>query len=243
DGRSEIDAIDNGVVGNSRLTASVGAVLLIALLVEGVTVFDVNSMFALHAFVGMTLIPVAVLKMCSTGYRFMKYYRGDPVYRQKGPPHVILRILGPLVVVSTICLLGTGATLLAVGPANSDTLVTLHQASFIVWVSVTTIHVVGHITETARLTIDDMSSAGGIGGVGLRRGLVLASLIVGLALGTASLGWNSAWVHRVGRRDGAPLNNPVKTGTGFGWTGTVGRVFGAASTEIEPVEPGRVRNA
>jgi len=216
DGRSEIDAIDNGVVGNSRLTASVGAVLLIALL------FDVNSMFALHAFVGMMLIPVAVLKICSTGYRLMQYYRGDPAYRQKGPPHVILRILGPLVVVSTVCLLGTGATLLAVGPANSDTLVTVHQASFIVWVSVTTIHVIGHITETWRLTIQDMrtTSAGAVSGVGLRRGLILASLVVGLSLGTASLGWNSAWTHRVGRRDGAPLNNSVKTGTGVGWMGT-----------------------
>jgi hypothetical protein len=197
--------MDNGVLGNSRLTASVGAVLLIPLLVEGVTIFDVNSMFALHAFVGMMLIPVAVLKVCSTGYRFMKYYRGDPAYRQKGPPHVILRIAGPIVVLSTVFLLGTGAALLAVGPANSDTLVTVHQASFIVWVSVTTIHVLGHIAETWRLTIHDMrtSGAGGVSGVGLRRGLILASLIVGLALGTASLGWNSAWVHRVGHRGGS----------------------------------------
>ena len=211
DARSEIDAIDNGVVGNSRLTASVGVVLLIALLVEGVTVFDVSSMFALHAFVGMMLIPVAVLKMCSTGYRFMKYYRRDPAYRRKGPPHVILRILGPVVVVSTVCLLGTGAALLAVGPANSDTLVTMHQASFIVWFSVTTIDVVGHLAETWRLMIHDLrpSSAGGVSGVGLRRGLILASLIVGLALGTASLGWNSAWAHRGGRRDGALLRNSV----------------------------------
>jgi hypothetical protein len=206
-GVSEIDPMDNGVAGNSRLTASVGAVLLIALLVEGVTVFDVNSMFALHAFVGMMVIPVALLKICSTGYRFMKYYRKDPAYLQKGPPHVILRIIGPLVVVSTVSLLGTGAALLAVGPANSDTLVTVHQASFIVWVSVTTIHVVGHIAETCRLTIHDMRTSSA-GGVGLRRGLILASLVVGLGLGTASLGWNSAWAHRVGRRDGALLSNP-----------------------------------
>jgi hypothetical protein len=241
------------VVGNSRLTASVGAVLLLALLVEGVTVFDVNSMFALHAFVGMTLIPVAVLKMCSTcsasclagngpGYRFMKYYRGDPAYRQKGPPHVILRILGPLVVVSTICLLGTGATLLAVGPANADTLVTVHQASFIVWVSVTTFHGVGHITETWRLTPDDMRGAGDVGRVGLRRGLILAGLIVGLALGTASLGWNSEWVHRGDRRDGAPFNDPTKPGAGIGSRGVVGRDSGTPSTAIEPVEPARVRS-
>jgi hypothetical protein len=79
----EIDPVDNGVAGNARLTASVGAVVLIAFLVGGVTFFDVNSMFALHAFVGMMLIPVALLKMCSTGYRFMKYYRENVAYRQR----------------------------------------------------------------------------------------------------------------------------------------------------------------
>ena len=82
----ELNTIDTGVVANSRLTASIGAVLLFALLVEGFTVIDVNGMFALHAFVGMLLIPVAVLKLGSTGYRFWKYYSGDPAYRRKGPP-------------------------------------------------------------------------------------------------------------------------------------------------------------
>ena len=200
------DTIDVGVVANSRLTASIGAVLLVALFVEGITVLDVNGMFALHAFVGMLLIPVAVLKLCSTGYRFWKYYTGDPAYRRKGPPHIILRVTAPVVVVSTIALLGTGAALLAVGPKNSDTLVTVHQASFIVWVSVTTIHVLGHIIETWRLTGDDLrsTSTATVPRAGLRRGLLLVSLVVGVGLGVASLGWNHDWANRRhDRRDGA----------------------------------------
>jgi hypothetical protein len=75
-----------GVNGNARLTATVGAILLIALAVEGVTVFDVSGMFALHAFVGLLLVPVALLKTCSTGYRMVKYYCGNPEYRRRGPP-------------------------------------------------------------------------------------------------------------------------------------------------------------
>ena len=202
----EDEAIDLGVVANSRLTASVGAILLVALFVEGITVFDVNGMFALHAFVGMLLIPVAVLKLCSTGYRFWKYYTGDASYRRKGPPHIILRVTAPLVVVSTIALLGTGAALLAVGPNNADTLVTFHQASFIVWVSVTTIHVLGHIVETWRLTGDDLraTSTAAVPRVGMRRGLLLVSLVIGVGLGVASLGWNHDWANRRHfRRDGA----------------------------------------
>ncbi len=202
----ELDTIDTGVVANSRLTASIGAVLLFALLVEGFTVIDVNGMFALHAFVGMLLIPVAVLKLGSTGYRFWKYYSGDPAYRRKGPPHIILRATAPLVVISTIALLATGAALLVVGPNNADTLVTVHQASFIVWVSVTTIHVLGHIVETWRLTGDDLrsTSTAAVPRLGLRRSLLLISLVVGVGLGVASLGWNHDRANRRhNRRDGA----------------------------------------
>ena len=108
----------HGVVANSRLTATVGAILFVALAVEGVTIYDVQAMFVLHAFVGLFLVPVALLKLCTTGYRFVKYYGHDPAYRRKGPPHPILRILAPLVVASTVALLGTGVALLAVGPAT-----------------------------------------------------------------------------------------------------------------------------
>jgi hypothetical protein len=192
---SAVEATDVGVIANSRLTAAVGAVILGATAVEAFTLFDVRAMFALHAFVGMLLIPVALLKMSTTGYRFVKYYRRAPACVRRGPPHPILRIIGPFVVLSTIALLGTGALLLVVGPSGSDTIVTLHQASFIVWVSVTTVHVLGHIVETWRLNVDDLCAASSrsIPGVGVRRGLVLLSLIVGLGLGAASLGWNGAW--------------------------------------------------
>ncbi len=206
--------IDDGVIANSRLTASIGALLFVALLIEGITILDVNQMFALHAFIGLFLIPVSVLKMGSTGYRFVKYYRKDPAYRLKGPPHPILRIIGPIVIVSTISVLGTGVALLSIGPnnSNSDTLVTFHQASFIVWVSVTTIHVLGHIIETWRLTVDDLrpAKAGRVGRVGVRRSLLLASVVVGLGLGVASLGWNSAWADRVHgpRRAASPSRSP-----------------------------------
>ena len=195
---SDTAPADQGVVGNSRLTATIGSVLLIALAVEGFTVVDVNGMFAVHAFVGMFLVPVALLKLGSTGYRFVKYYRRDHAYSQKGPPHPVLRVLGPLVVLSTVALLGTGVWLLARSPTNSDTIVTLHQASFIVWVSVTTVHVLGHIVETWRLTTADFSkrASARVAHVGLRRSAVGVALIVGIGLGAASLGWNHDWIAR-----------------------------------------------
>ena len=195
---------DPGVAGNSRLTGVTAAVLLIALAVEGVTIYDVRQMVVIHFFVGLFLIPVTTLKLASTGWRFAKYYRRDPAYMRKGPPHPVLRILGPLVVVSTISLLSTGVALLVLGPNSSsrDTVTTLHQGSFIVWVSAMTIHVLGHIRETYTLTKSEVApgATARVAGRGKRGALVAVSLAVGLGLGIGSLTWNHSWKTRSDRR-------------------------------------------
>src|SRR5678816_553481 len=104
----------DGVESNARMTATIGVVLLVALAVEGVTLLGVREMFTLHVFVGLFVVPVVCVKLATTGYRFFHYYRGTPAYRRKGPPHVVLRVAAPLVVVSTVALLGTGVVMLAV---------------------------------------------------------------------------------------------------------------------------------
>jgi hypothetical protein len=196
---------NDGVEGNARMTGVLGAILLIALAVEGVTVAGVREMFTLHVFIGLFVIPVVCLKLASTGYRFLHYYRGVAAYRAKGPPHPILRIAAPLVTLSTISLLGTGVVTLAVGPRNSDTWLTLHQGSFIAWVIVMTVHVLGHVLETWRLTTAEMRAKPPVPRRGVRVALVVGSLAIGLTIGVASLGWTSAWKNRTRRGDdGAP---------------------------------------
>jgi hypothetical protein len=183
----------DGVEGNARLTALVGAVLLVALAVEGVTVLGVREMLALHVFVGLFVIPVTCLKLATTGYRFFHYYRGTSAYRQKGPPHPILRIAAPLVVIATVVLLGTGVAMLIVGPDRSDMWITVHQGSFIAWFALTTVHVLGHALETWRLTTDEMRASPPVPRRTTRVALVTISLIVGLAIGIASLSFAGDW--------------------------------------------------
>ncbi len=189
-------AIDDGVEGNARLTGMLGMVLLIALAIVGVTLIDVQAMFALHVFFGLFVTPVVCLKLATTGYRFFHYYRGTAAYRGKGPPHPVLRIAAPLVIVATISLLASGAISMAVGPRRADTWLTIHQGSFIAWVALTTVHVLGHALQTWKLTRAEVRADPPVPRRNTRFALVAGSLVVGLALGVASLGWTSSWENR-----------------------------------------------
>jgi len=201
----------DGVEANARMTGVLGAVLLVALAVEGVTVPSVRAMFALHVFVGLFVIPVVCLKLATTGYRFLHYYRGTAAYRRKGPPHPALRVAAPLVILSTISLLGTGVVMLIVGPGRSDTWRTLHQGSFLAWFAVTTVHVLGHGIETWKLATAEARDAPPVPRRGGRAALIAGSLATGLALGLASLGWTSAWDNRPPQRDGSAASAHVST--------------------------------
>ena len=61
----------SGVVGNERLTALAGAVLLVLILVELVSSANLHALLPLHIFVGVLLAGPLVVKLGSTGYRFL----------------------------------------------------------------------------------------------------------------------------------------------------------------------------
>lgn len=136
-----------GTAGNERLTASTGILLILLLAVIGVTLLRLRSLISVHLFVGLLLIPPLLLKIASTGYRFMRYYTSDPVYRERGAPPVVLRVSAPVLVLSTIAVLATGVALLFVGPDSTSLLRELHKLSFIVWAAFTTLHLLGHLPD------------------------------------------------------------------------------------------------
>jgi len=184
-----------GVEANARLTGSTAAVLLILLAVEGVTILEVSSLLRLHVFVGMLLVPPVLLKTATTGYRFARYYAGHPPYVRRGPPPVILRILGPVVVAMTIAVLGTGVALLWAPSSWRHTLKFLHKATFVVWFGAMTVHVLGHLVDTYRLAPRDWTpKAAYVPGVWLRRATVVATLVAGTGLGLLALGQVDTWV-------------------------------------------------
>jgi hypothetical protein len=179
--RSEPGERQHGVEGNSRLTATVGLVLLVLLAVEGVTILRIGPLLTEHVVIGALLLPPVLLKVGSTTYRMVAYYRRAPAYRRKGPPLLVLRLLGPFVVLLTVEVLATGVALLYLGSSWHHRLLLLHKAGFIVWLGAMGIHVLGHFAETFKESWRDWAPARRwrLGGAGARRALVIGSLVLG----------------------------------------------------------------
>jgi hypothetical protein len=184
-----------GVEANARLTGSAAALLLILLAAEGATLLGVNRLLVPHVVIGFALIPVAALKIGSTMYRFARYYGGSHSYRLKGPPPTILRLLGPVVIITTVTLLGSGVALLFVSRLWLPRMLTLHKASFVLWFAAMTVHVVAHVAETARLASRDWGrrSAAKVPGGQARRWAMAATIVLGALLGAWSLGQLGNW--------------------------------------------------
>lgn len=187
-------AADEAVEANSRLTAGLGALLFFLLAAEGVTVLRVRGLLTAHVFIGMLLIPPVALKIGATGWRFARYYSGSPAYRRKGPPPALLRLLGPVVVLLTVAVLASGVALV-LAPSDRDTLLTIHKASFILWLGGMTIHVLGHLLETARIAPADWawSTRRDVAGASPRQWALVASVVAGCLLGALMLGPTSSY--------------------------------------------------
>jgi hypothetical protein len=157
---------------------------------EGVTVLRARALLTPHVFIGMLLVPPIALKMGSTGYRFTRYYLGSPAYRRKGPPPALLRLLGPLVVFLTVSLFASGIGLLFVGPGLRSDLLLLHKASFVLWFGVMTLHVLGHLLDTARLAPRDFyrHTREQVEGAGARQWAIAVSLALGALLAVLVMG-------------------------------------------------------
>jgi hypothetical protein len=140
-----------GVEGNERLTAAVGVLLIALLAALGITILRIGPLISEHLFIGLLLIPPIALKLASVGYRFVRYYTSDPVYRKRGAPPTALRLLAPIVVLTSLAVFATGVALLVAGPGGSGTMRGLHKASFIAWIAVTSLHILGHLPDIQKI--------------------------------------------------------------------------------------------
>ena len=136
-----------GPPGNERLTTSTGLVLLVLLAVETLTTLALRTYLPVHIFLGLLLLPPVALKLASTGWRFLRYYTRNKPYRLEGPPRLLLRLLAPLLVASTLSLFGSGVALIVVGHGGG-LLLSVHTLSFIAWGVLMIVHVLAYLART-----------------------------------------------------------------------------------------------
>jgi len=192
-----------GPAGNAVLTAWTGIVLLVLGVAELLTLFDVRGLISWHVAVGALLVPPALLKTGSTGWRLARYYLGHRPYVTAGPPVLLLRLLGPLVVISTLGLLGTGVVLILLGEETGRSelftvlgfridWITLHQGAFAVWAGATGLHLLARMVPAIRLTFAQRRGRRVPGGpsraVALGVALVLAAVLAVLLVNVGGSG-------------------------------------------------------
>lgn len=197
-----------GAEGNEHLTAMTGAVLLVLLAAEGLTIVARRQLLTLHFFIGMLLIGPVLLKLASTGYRFIRYYTGAPSYVRKGPPVLLLRLLGPVIILTSVGVVGSGVMLAFIGPGPSSWLslaLLAHKAFFILWFCAMIIHVLWYAPKLPRLLSARLSADTSTGGSRLhavladagRRWLALTvALAFGLVIALATYHLATPWTTR-----------------------------------------------
>jgi hypothetical protein len=190
---------NRGVAANEQLTAMAGAALLVVFVVELATVSNLGTLLSVHVFVGVLMAGPLAVKLGSTGWRFIRYYTGNPAFVRHGPPPLPLRLLAPLVVASTLAVVGSGIALVVTGPASPGPFVALHVISFLVWMPAIAIHVIGHFLEVPRLIAKDLRRGAPEPAPGRRLrpgvtlGMLAAGAIAALLLSPAAAPW-TAWV-------------------------------------------------
>jgi hypothetical protein len=193
------DAREPGVEANARLTANTGLLLVVLFFCEGLTIPVIGRFLNWHIAIGLALIPPVLLKIGSTLWRFGHYYWGDRRYVRAGPPHPMLRVLGPLVMISTVVIIASGVALWLVGPQDR-LLFRVHQLTFVLWFIVVAVHLLSHVWRATRLAAADSRDAhrrgSGLPGSRTRRLVVVMSLVAGTIVGLAGTTVTTGWSHR-----------------------------------------------
>jgi len=185
-------------VGNARLTAIVGVLLLGPVAVEvGTILLGVHTFMSLHVFVGLALIPPVLLKLASTGWRFARYYTRKEAYVEHGAPQITMRLLAPLFVAATVVLFASGV---AMGILHGQALVVarrLHGPASVVWLVLFAIHALVYLKRALIGSSQELSAATGRSVPGRRaRGYLIAATVVsGLIVGAATVPAQHRWVN------------------------------------------------
>jgi len=210
--------VSGGPAGNASITAWLGLILLPLFVIEGITLLSLHELLNVHIFVGAFLLPIVLAKTISTGYRAVRYYTGNDPYLEAGPPPLLLRLLGPLVVLTGLAVVGTGIALIALGTDGTFSVLftalgfqvsalTLHQVAAITWAIVTGIHLLARFVPALQLATGrrhgvNQRLPGVVGRVAVLGGLLIVATGTGVLLLHLGHDWTSTSLFGHHRRGG-----------------------------------------
>lgn len=182
---------------NERLTALAGSVLLVIIVLELIITANLHALIPVHIFIGVLLAGPLLVKMFSTGFKFFRFYSKHPAFVEKGPPHILLRLLAPLLVLITLVVFVSGFGLAWVGPTHSHLLFDIHAASTFVWIPLVAVHVYAHIRKASKLIASDWSreSKDPVSGRTGRLRFTLVGVALGLLAAIVMIPVSSQWDH------------------------------------------------
>jgi hypothetical protein len=145
----------------------------------------------------MLLLGPVTLKAATVIYRFARYYTKSEPYRRKGPPAPLLRLIGPVIVLLTACVFGSGIMLAVTGPSygygGPSGWLVVHRISFLAWAFFIVIHVLAYVPRLPRLLAAEARGTALLGGRGTRLALLIASLLAGLVIALLTVHLASKW--------------------------------------------------
>lgn len=202
-GRRDDALVDGhgGPRGNAHLTAWTGLLLFVLFAAEGVTILALWPLLTWHLLIGGILIPPTLLKTGTTGWRILRYYAGNAAYVQAGPPPMLLRLLGPVVIATSLAVLGTGVILIVVGPdASGINWLLLHKLTFLLWLGAMGVHVLARLIPGV-LTARDGLRRPRVPGWRARTAAIVASIAMGAGLGVVLVHCAGSWASRVAEHE------------------------------------------
>jgi hypothetical protein len=117
----------------------------------------------------------------------------------------LLRVLGPVIIVSTAGIFGSGIMLAVTGPSGMQPWLTVHRAAFIIWFGAMTIHVLSYAPRLPRLLSAEARgrvlsedgyaarAAAVLGGRGVRLALLIGSVVLGLIIAMLTVHLAAPW--------------------------------------------------
>jgi amino acid permease len=91
-------------------------------------------------------------------YRFAIYYLGAPDFKHAGPPELLLRVIGPLLVITTVVLMASGIVLLYARPDTPTVAfwLSIHRDDFIAWFALMVFHALVYVRRAVGTSGNDL---------------------------------------------------------------------------------------